>query len=251
MHVDWWTIALQTINFAILVWLLNRFLYKPVLRMIDARRAEIDRQYADARASEDKAKTQLARLESERAGIAAEREATLKNAAQQAQEASRACLAKANSDAKSLLESTRARLSAEREQAFQQARHLAIDLGSEFAQKLLAEVPVQVRAEAWLDRIDRYLHDLPAGECDKLIRQLDNHAALVVVTAAPLPQTTTLTWRKRLLDTLGDGVAIRFESDAQLVAGAELRFPTAVLHFSWRNALAALRSKVDNDGKPG
>ena len=41
MHLDWWTIALQTINFAILVWLLHRFLYKPVLRMIDARKAEI------------------------------------------------------------------------------------------------------------------------------------------------------------------------------------------------------------------
>ena len=40
MHFDWWTLALQTINFAILAWLLHRFLYKRVLRVIDARRAE-------------------------------------------------------------------------------------------------------------------------------------------------------------------------------------------------------------------
>ena len=251
MRVDWWTIALQTVNFAILVWLLNRFLYKPVLRMIDARRAEIDHQYADARAMEDKARSQLAQLESERAGIAAEREAALKSATEQAQEAAQARLAKADSDAKALLEATRKRLSAERQQALEQARHVAIELGSEFAQKLLAEVPVQVRAEAWLDRIDHYLRNMPANERDKLIHQLDSHAALVVVTATPLPQPTTQAWQKRLLEILGKGVAIRFESDAQLVAGAELRFPTAVLHFSWRNALAALRTKAETDGKPG
>jgi len=42
MHFDWSTFALQTANFAILVWLLHRFLYRPVLRLLDARRAEID-----------------------------------------------------------------------------------------------------------------------------------------------------------------------------------------------------------------
>ena len=60
MHLDWWTIGLQTVNFAILVWLLQRFLYKPVLRMIDARKAEIDQQYDDAKATEDKANAHLA-----------------------------------------------------------------------------------------------------------------------------------------------------------------------------------------------
>ena len=77
MHFDWSTFALQTVNFAILVWLLHRFLYRPVLRLIDARRAEIDKQYADARGAETKAKDQLAAVAAERAGIAAERAAAL------------------------------------------------------------------------------------------------------------------------------------------------------------------------------
>ena len=52
MHVDWSTLALQTVNFAILVWLLHRFLYRPVLRLLDARRAEIDKQYAESHMAE-------------------------------------------------------------------------------------------------------------------------------------------------------------------------------------------------------
>ena len=61
MHFDWWTLALQTVNFAILVWLLQRFLYKPVLRMVDARRAEIDKAICRGRADDAQAKAQRAR----------------------------------------------------------------------------------------------------------------------------------------------------------------------------------------------
>ena len=85
MHLDWWTVGLQTINFAILVWLLHRFLYKPVLRMIDARKAEVQRQFDDARGTEDKAVEHLKAIEAERAGMATEREAALRAAAAQAQ----------------------------------------------------------------------------------------------------------------------------------------------------------------------
>ena len=77
MQFDWWTLALQTVNFAVLVWLLHRFLYKPVLRMVDARRTDVEKQYADARAAEARAKTELAAIEAERADIGAERAAAL------------------------------------------------------------------------------------------------------------------------------------------------------------------------------
>jgi F-type H+-transporting ATPase subunit b len=81
MHLDWSTLALQTANFAALVWLLHRLLYQPVLRMVDARRAEIEKQYDGARTAEAQAKDRLTAVEAERAGIAAERSAALKEAA--------------------------------------------------------------------------------------------------------------------------------------------------------------------------
>lgn len=41
MLIDWFTVGAQTLNFLILVWLLQRFLYKPILRAIDAREKRI------------------------------------------------------------------------------------------------------------------------------------------------------------------------------------------------------------------
>lgn len=245
MRLDVWTIALQTINFAVLVWLLHRFLYAPVLRVIDARKADIQQQYDDAKAAEDEAKARLAAVAADRAKIAGEREAALQAAAAQARDAAEARRVRAEGEAQALLEGARKTIATERDHALDEARRLAVDLGAEIAQRLLAEVPMPLRAEAWLDRIEQYVGALPAGERDALVHELAAGETLSVLTATPLPPATQETWRGRLRHLLGIDAPIAFQVDAALIAGAELHFPTAVLRFSWQNALSDLRSEVD------
>src|SRR5450755_417344 len=56
MLIDWFTIGAQALNFLILVWLLKRFLYKPILHAIDAREKRIAAELADADAKKAEAK---------------------------------------------------------------------------------------------------------------------------------------------------------------------------------------------------
>jgi F-type H+-transporting ATPase subunit b len=250
MHLDWWTIGLQTINFGILVWLLHRFLYKPVLTMIDARKAEVGRQFDAAKELEGKAKAQLATVEAERAGIAAERDAALKAAAAQAQEMAEARRAQAERDAEALMVSTRKTLASEREGALDEARRVALDLGADFAQRLLAEVPMQYRAEAWIERIEQHLNALPPSERGALVCQLADGNPLTVITACALPVATAAHWKQRLGQSLGISGGMTFEVNPDLIAGAELHFPAAILRFSWQSALAAARTEAGAHGQP-
>jgi F-type H+-transporting ATPase subunit b len=41
MQIDWTTFALEVLNFLVLVWILKRFLYRPVLAVLDARQARV------------------------------------------------------------------------------------------------------------------------------------------------------------------------------------------------------------------
>lgn len=50
MEFDWTTFALEIINFVVLVWILQRFLYKPVANAIAERKAGIEKTMADANA---------------------------------------------------------------------------------------------------------------------------------------------------------------------------------------------------------
>lgn len=55
MEFDWTTFALEIINFLILVWILKRFLYRPVLDVIARRRAGVEKMLADAKRIETEA----------------------------------------------------------------------------------------------------------------------------------------------------------------------------------------------------
>lgn len=48
MLIDWFTVGAQAVNFLILIWLMHRFLYQPILKAIDAREQGIATKLADA-----------------------------------------------------------------------------------------------------------------------------------------------------------------------------------------------------------
>ena len=43
MKIDWWTLALQAVNAAVLIWLLAHFLFRPVADIIAARQKAAQR----------------------------------------------------------------------------------------------------------------------------------------------------------------------------------------------------------------
>ena len=69
MALDWSTLALEAVNFLILVWLLQRFLYHPVLAAIDRRREATERILAQAEAARNEAQVLQDGLVKEREGL--------------------------------------------------------------------------------------------------------------------------------------------------------------------------------------
>lgn len=67
MSIDWVTVVAQLANFLLLVWLLKKFLYRPILRGIAAREADIAQRMAAA----DEAKQQALQAEQHYQALAA------------------------------------------------------------------------------------------------------------------------------------------------------------------------------------
>lgn len=64
MELNWSTFILEIINFLILIWILKRFFYKPVLEVIARRRAGIEKTLEDAQALHNEAKALQKQYES-------------------------------------------------------------------------------------------------------------------------------------------------------------------------------------------
>jgi len=233
MHVDLSTLLLQLINFAILVWLLQRFLYRPVLRMMDARRSAIDAQLSAAQEAERQAKEARSKIDAERAHLAQERVASAQAATVEAERLRAERHALAEREAYTLIEQTRSSLAEERARAQREAQRVALDLAAEITRRLWMQMPAAARTEGWFERI---LSTLDRMSVEQRRELPGRERGLRVVTAVALEPGVQARWRAELSRLLGP-LEVSFESSPELGAGAELRFSGTTLALTLRSAI--------------
>src|ERR1700685_4022377 len=102
MPIDWFTVIAQLINFLILVYLLKRFLYKPILHAIDEREKGIAAQLAEAEAKKAEAQRERDDFQHKNELFDQERAALLQQAREAAGAERQRLLDEARKDAASL-----------------------------------------------------------------------------------------------------------------------------------------------------
>lgn len=257
MQFDWWTLGLQTVNVLVLIWLLQRFLLKPLLGLIAHRREEVERAFKEAAAQKEEAKAAERRFEEQQRGLEERSEAALEESHARAGEAYRETVEKGRREAEEFLTAERRRIEDERRDALIELQDKAFDLSVDLAGRLLAELDPATVDRAFLAAIDRYLETLPDDELAELRREAADGTVLRMVTASPLDGSQQKRWAASLSKILDSEAEIAFETDDALIAGAELHFRNAVVRFSWRDKLAAARKilaseeETDADAPPG
>jgi F-type H+-transporting ATPase subunit b len=231
MHLDWSTLALQTVNVLVLLWLLHRFLFKPVTAIIADRRHAAEKMLAEAEAARTRASVHEAEIvrreegERQQAGqiraaalqaAQAERAALLRQAHEEADEARRQAEAAAERDR-----------SVQRQQLENQAATLAVGI----AERLLASVPAAQATAAVLARFRESLEHLPQEQLAALSQA---NGSLQVVTAVSLGNDERAQVAAALAQVLTPAPPLRFSVEPALIAGIELRAPHAVMRDHWR-----------------
>lgn len=238
MTIDWGTLALQTVNVLILIWLLGRFFWRPVAAMIEERRAKAQGLLDEAQAQRDKASAALAEVERRKAGFAREREAMLRQAQAEAEQARENLLRQAKAETDVL----RANASAEMEKAKAEAERAwtdkAGDLAMSIAEKLASRLDgADIRA-AFLRWLIVQIEALPEATRQSVGARA---APLEAVTASTLAPDEAARVRAAIAAAFGHEVDIRLSVDPALIAGLELRAPHFILSNSWRADLAKIR----------
>ena len=230
MHIDLWTLALQTINVLVLIWLLARFLFRPIAAIIAERRTAADKLLADAAAKLQEATDAAAAITHQRDGLTGESQRILAEARTTA-EAERATMQQHAADAA-------ARLQADAQQAIVRDEHTmretlereANDLATTIATRLLQRVPARALNRAFLESLADTLATHPA-------RGSLAETTIEVRSATPLDAAAQADCREVLTRALGATPHLSFRTDPSLIAGIELAAPDALIRNSWRSDL--------------
>jgi len=179
MTIDWTSLALQTINVLVLLWLLQRFLYRPVLAVLEARQAAISERIAKAEAAQLEAETAKTAIAAEHTSLAAQRDQRLAQVQTEAEAARAARMQDVAAQSARLLDEAQHQIERERAEAETQLHEDAATLAADFAARILKRVPAGVLTRA-------YLEDL-ATQTEAL--QALSASELRVVSATPWPRT--------------------------------------------------------------
>jgi len=241
MEIDWLTVAAQIANFLILVLLLQRFLYRPIARVMEEREARVAERLAEARARSEEAARRSATLEEKLAEIAREREAALDRVREEAQVEGR----RLHEAARAELAETRRRW---REDLDRERRELGAGLRREMAavvggavRRCLADLADEALEErmvtAFLGRIGR----VDAADLELLCEEGE---AVALVTSFPLGEEAQGRISGALRDRLGRPVRLEGAGSDDLVCGLELRGAGRRLGWSVGEYLEALEEGV-------
>jgi F-type H+-transporting ATPase subunit b len=237
MTIDWWTLALQAGNFVVLAWLLQRFLYRPVLAAIDRRRAETTAARDKAAAAELRAAEAESDWRARVDAVEAERAAVLRRAEAEAARRAEDIMAEARRQSDAVLAQARATIAAEREQAAAELGGVAAGVATTLAARLLEAAAPGVGPAPFLAALVERL-----AAMDAVDRRLLAAGPLTLGVAPALEAQED--WRRHLYAALGAEPEMTVVDSPALIAGARLAAPAMALEVSWAQALAAARQEM-------
>jgi F-type H+-transporting ATPase subunit b len=227
MHFDPWTFALQTVNVLVLVWLLARFLFRPVASIIAVRRAAADALIGDAEMARTKVEREAAAVAQQHQELVADGERIVAAARSSAEAECASILRQADEAATKFREEAEQAIARDQQTMRESLEREAADLALTIAARLLERLPIQLLNKAFLEGLAGTLaiHPARASFCG---------VAIEVRSAVPLDAASQGDCRAMLARLTGAAPELRFRTDPTLVAGIELASPDVVIRNSWR-----------------
>jgi len=245
MHFDWSTLALQTANVLILVWLLRRFLFRPVVSIIAERRRAANALLAEAATVRSQAQADAEETSRQKQKLHADGNHIITEARAAAEAARTELLQHAKNETAQLRSLELVKLEHEREQIRRELEAEAERLAVTIAARLLARIPPTSLDAALLQSLEARLSALTPDE----VRAISQPGEVLEIrTAASLDAQMAAACREMVQRYLGK-MPLRFAIDPSLIAGIELRGPHVRVRNSWRSDLEQIAQELGRDDK--
>jgi F-type H+-transporting ATPase subunit b len=270
--IDWFTVIAQIVNFIILVWLLKRFLYQPILRALDAREKRIAAELAAADEKKREAEKERNEFRQKNEEFEQQRSVLLSRASEEAHAERKRLIAAARMEADDLR--------AQREGALKReyrdlSAALSDRIGAEvfaIARKVLADLADTTLEAHVADAFIKRLRTLSPEEKASLastarlpVAALSAKPAMTAAAAAgtagilirsafDLPATQQNAIKAAIKEILETRIPVRFEARPDLIGGIELIANGHKVTWKIAGYLASLEEEIGkllkNPGEP-
>jgi F-type H+-transporting ATPase subunit b len=244
--IDWFTVAAQVINFLILVWLLKRFLYQPILDAIDAREQRIASELADADAKKTEARKERDEFQHKNEAFEQQRATLLSQATDEAKAERQRLLDEARQAADTLSAKRMQTLSNDSHHLNQAIRRRTQAEVFAIARKALTDLATTSLEERMTEVFIRRLRALDGQAKEAFAKALKGASEPALVRSAfNLPAEQRAAVQDAINETFSSDIQVKFETAPALVSGIELSTNGQKLAWSIADYLAQLEKGAD------
>jgi F-type H+-transporting ATPase subunit b len=246
MLFDWFTVGAQALNFLVLVWLMKRFLYKPILDAIDAREKRIASALADAALKQTAAQKERDEFLQKNQDFDRQRNDMLEQAKDEAKAERQRLLEEARQVADNLRTKKQEALARELQTRHQDIARRSREEVYAVAQKALttlAGLSLEERIGAVFARRLRELDNEAKAGLAKALKTSSN--SVLVRSALDLPSTQRDDIQQALNESLSSDIKIQFDTAPDLISGIELSANGWKVAWNIADFLASLEKDVD------
>jgi len=245
MQINWFTIIAQVLNFLILVWLLKRFLYKPILKAIDEREGKIAAQIKDAEMQDTKAKKEQVEFRKKNESFDMEKKDLMDKA-----------IAETNEERQKLIEDARDEATQLRSKLERSLKEMQENLNHDIVQKTQQEVFAIARKtlsdlaslsleEQATNIFIKRLNDLANKEKKQFVEAFKTSSNPILVQSAfDLPEKQQADIKSAVNEILETETHFQFKTTPELISGIELTSSGYKLAWSISEYINSLQKSI-------
>jgi F-type H+-transporting ATPase subunit b len=236
------TFVFQIINFLILLAILTRFFYRPVLKLMQERQAQIDARIQDAEARAKEAGDERRKLAQQSEVARREADTVIESARREAALERQHTIEQARSEAAAILQEARNSAAAEERAAIERLTRRLSDSATTIAGGLIRNVAGEKVHNEMLHRLSVELEQRK-GSLDEATASLTGPLPAVLETAYPLTDSQLMDLRNQVaaaLEREPGALPIEVRETPEILAGARLTLGALVVDMSLKHVLEEL-----------
>lgn len=238
MELNWTTFILEIVNFLILIWILKRFLYKPILDIVEQRRIVAEKILHDAEAAKCEAQALNQKYEERQAEWEQERQLAHEKLMQEIEEERIQQMNTLQLKLQEEQDKARTKESYRQANITRTAEKTALKQAARFASRLLERFSSPELEAHFLDSIVNELVQFPEESITRLRdswSKLPEH--ILIESAYPINENQKNKLETSLSKLLGDSIPINYKQQVDILCGLRISIGAWILSTNIRDEL--------------
>jgi len=246
MLIDWFTVGAQILNFLVLVYLLKRFLYGPIINAMNKREEEIASRLDEAQQKRAEAEEEMESYRRKNREFDEKREEMFRKSREEAEAEKKEFLKEYRQEADELRTKWYEAVREEKNSFLQELRKRAGEQVCSVARKALSDLSDAELEQRVIHVFIRHIKDLDRNEREKIKKSLEESGkGLLITSAFEIKTGDRKEVTREIHNALGGGAEVTYDISPVLICGIELKTDGNIIGWNLDDYLKTLEEEIE------